>query len=117
MENHLSGFLNSRSWVAITRARVGGKIEQLIRGFRAGLFLIKGGRLQNRTIPLNKTVAPGDFAPLRENVISRGTIAGEKITKTGQGLHGISRKGRATALLVSPCNHTRSILRRRVGVE
>src|SRR6185295_12306215 len=63
-----------------------GKMKELVDDFRAALLPIKLGRFQDRSLPFEKTVAPRDFAPARENVIPPRAIVRQKITEPGQTL-------------------------------
>ena len=109
MENHFSGFLNARS-LRRDHARESrrqlrpqrdfalafvGKIKKLRHDLRAAFFCEKLRRLEHRAVPFDEAVAPRDFAPLREDIISHGAIARQKITKTGERLH--QRKRETTA--------------------
>src|SRR5438094_5284805 len=44
-----------------------GEIKKLRDDFGAALFLVKVGRLKNRPVPFDETVATTDFAPASEN--------------------------------------------------
>ena len=129
MENHLSGFLNSRSCAATTRARVGVssgriatsrsplsvKLKSCVDDLRAALFLVKIGRLQDWAVPFHKAIAARDFAPAREDVIPRGAIVRQEITKTGKRLHRM--KLHLLQGAERRCNRAGCKLRNEVAVE
>ena len=64
-----------------------GKIEKLRDDFRAAFLSVKIGRLEDRAVPFDKPIAPRDFAPAVENVVSKRAIFGQKIAKAGKWLH------------------------------
>ena len=64
-----------------------GKIEQLIDDFGAAFFAIEISRLEKWTVPFHESIAPGYFAPAREGVVPRRTVARQKISKTWEWLH------------------------------
>ena len=60
-----------------------GEIEKLIDNFCAALFFVELCRFEDGTVPFHETVAAGDFAPAREDVITHRTVIGQEIAKTG----------------------------------
>src|SRR5437773_4215399 len=63
------------------------EIEKLIDNFRATLFFVQLGGLEQRAFPFHKTVPTGHFAPARKDVIAFCAVLGQEITETRQCLH------------------------------
>jgi hypothetical protein len=55
----------------------------LIDNFRAALFFVQLGRLKEGTVPFDEVVTPRDFAPAGKDEITRRTVMGQEIAKTG----------------------------------
>jgi hypothetical protein len=66
-----------------------GKIKKLADNFGSAFFCVERGRLQHRTIPFHKAVAPRDFAPALEDVIAHSAIDWKEVAEAGKRLHWI----------------------------
>src|SRR5215217_3931490 len=63
------------------------EVKELADDLLAALLLVKSGRFEHRTIPLDKAVAPRHLPPLRKDIVPNGAVIRQKIAESGQCLH------------------------------
>ena len=68
------------------------EVKELSDQFATAFVAVEVDVLQNRTVVFDKSVARGNLAPDREDVIPAGTILRVKVAKTGQELQGDQRR-------------------------
>jgi hypothetical protein len=69
------------------------EVEKLPDEFAAGLLFVEGHGFKGWAVVLDESIAPCDFAPFAEDIISPSAVLGIKVTEAGKGLHWLKDGG------------------------